>query len=117
MSSDRYKNDEKIEAGPLKQAIVGLVDVVLVILLVSIPLIYQTPWPLYRSLSAINPVLLFVLGLIIYRFICFILFNGTIGMKLFGVVILNGEQQPLNLKERLLASIFILYKGVDYYNR
>jgi hypothetical protein len=119
MSSDsnRHKNEEKIEAGPIKQAILGLVDVVLSISLVVLLLKYQKPWPLYQLLSSINPVLLLLIGLIFYRLVCFTLFNGTIGMKLLGVVILNGEQQPLTLKEKLLASFFILYQGVDYYNR
>jgi uncharacterized RDD family membrane protein YckC len=117
-SNSSYKpNEEKTVAGPFKQVLVGLVDIALAVLLASLVLMYRTPWPLYQLLYSINPVVLIVLWVILYRLLCLMLMNGTIGMKLLGVVLLNGEEQPLTFKEKLLAAIFILYQGVEYYNR
>jgi hypothetical protein len=106
----------KTEASLIKQVFIGLVDIVLALILVTLVLIYETPGPLFRLVSSINPTLLILLWLVAYRLISFIAFNGTVGMKLFGVVLLNGEQKALTIIEKILASVFILYKGVDYYN-
>jgi hypothetical protein len=36
-------------------------------------------------------------------------------MRTFNLVFLNGEEAETDFTEKLLASIFILYRGVDYY--
>jgi hypothetical protein len=43
------------------------------------------------------------------------LFRGTPGMRILNLVFLNGEEEETDFKEKLLASIFILYRGVDYF--
>jgi hypothetical protein len=116
LNIDDNINEEKIEAGHLRQVAIGLVDIVLALLLVTLLLVYQTPQPLYQLIFPVNSTLLVILWLVFYRLVTLLLFNGTIGMKLFGVVLLNSEQQPLSLKEKMLAAVFILYKGVDYYH-
>jgi hypothetical protein len=107
----------KVEISHVKKILCGLVDAALAILFVSLILVYQTPGQLYQLIAPIDPSLLILIGLIIYRFTSFAIFNGTVGMKLFGVILLSGEQQPLSIIEKLLASFFVLYKGVDYYSR
>ena len=112
---DLFPIDEsKEETSFLNQVFFGMIDVILAILPVTFLLIYQLP--LHKFLADINSTLLVVIFLIIYRLLCFLFFGGTLGMRIFNVILLNGEQQPLSLKEKILASFFILYKGVSYYN-
>ena len=107
----------KAEISHMKKILFGLVDAALAILFVSLILVHQTPGHLYQLIAPVNPSFLVLIWLIIYRFISLAIFNGTVGMKLFGVILLNSEEQPLSIIEKLLVSFFVLYKGVDYYNR
>jgi uncharacterized membrane protein YfhO len=109
-------SDEKTEASLLRQVLIGLVDVVLALLVVVLISIYKFPDPLYQLFSFVNPTLLVLLWFVIYRLVCFLFFDRTIGMKLFHAILLNGELEPLSVKEKILASVFILYRGVGYYN-
>ncbi len=106
---------ETSEAGFFTKAICGLIDAALVLLVVSLLLIYQKPVFIYQYLSSINSTLLVFICLIIYRFSMMLFFDGTIGMKLAGVVFLDADQQPLSIKEKILVGFFILYNGVAYY--
>jgi hypothetical protein len=54
-------------------------------------------------------------GFILYRFIAILFLRGTPGMRILNLIFLNGEEEETDFKEKLLASIFILYRGVDYY--
>jgi len=54
-------------------------------------------------------------GFILYRFISVFFFGTTLGMRMMGVKLLNRYEEKLSTKERLLASFFILAKGVEYY--
>lgn len=67
--------------------------------------------------STLNENLCIISGFIIYRFITIIVFNGTLGMRMLNLVFLNGDEETLTLKEKSLASVFILYKGVEYYKQ
>jgi len=67
--------------------------------------------------SNIDENLCIFLGFIIYRFITILVFDGTLGMKVLNLVFLNGDEEALTLKEKTLASIFILYQGVEYYKQ
>ena len=67
--------------------------------------------------SSINENLCIIFGFIIYRFITILLFDGTLGMKLLNLVFLNGDEEALTFKEKALASLFILYRGVDYHKK
>ncbi len=62
-----------------------------------------------------NPNLSLFIGFILYRLITITLFNSTLGMRVFNLIFLNADEKLLSLKEKLLASIFILFRGVDYY--
>ncbi len=106
---------ETNEVNYLTRVVVGLIDAALSILVVTLIFVYQSPWFLYQLILPVNGTLLVLLCFIIYRFLFLILFNGTIGMKLFKVILLNGQEQQLSLIEKLLFCIFILYRGVDYY--
>src|SRR5687768_6805206 len=108
-------NEEKREASVLRQALAGMIDIVLILVLVSLLFIYQTPQPLYKLVAPINSTLLVFISLIIYRLFCFVIFKGTLGMKILKVNLLNGQLEPLLLMENIMASFFILYKGVAYY--
>ena len=59
----------------------------------------------------------FFLGFLIYRLLTIFISDCTLGMKVFKLVYLNSDQNSLNFKEKALASIFILFQGVDYYQR
>lgn len=92
----KYENGD-----PLKKVIAGVIDA----LMVACGLMF-----FFEPFS--------ILGLfILYRLITIALFDSTFGMMLMNIVFLNAEQEPLNAMEKILASIFILYRGVDYYRR
>ena len=59
--------------------------------------------------------LFFPYSFVVFRFIAILLFRGTPGLRILNLVFLNGEEEETDFKEKLLASIFILYRGVDYY--
>lgn len=57
-----------------------------------------------------------VLGcLVLYRLFTIINNGRTLGMQALGLTFLSGEAVPLNLNEKLLAAVFVLYQGVGYY--
>ena len=92
-----------------KIAAAGLIDAALtisffVMLFSFIPKISET----------INPTLCIFLGFIVYRFLTIFIFDSTLGMKVFNIIFLSGDEENLNLKEKILASVFVLFQGVDY---
>lgn len=103
------------DASYLRQLLVGLVDASLSVALVTIVIITKKPEVLYQYLAFINPSLLVLLLFSMYRLVCFLFFKQTLGMRLFHVILLNGEEQPLTYTEKSLAAIFILYQGTGYY--
>jgi len=91
----------------------GLIDAILVaVFFVSF---FRVLFP--SSLVNEHSTLFFILGFIIYRLLTVFISDCTLGMKVFKLVFLNSDQNSLNFKEKVLASIFILYQGVDYYQR
>jgi len=119
--------NEHIPAHLGKLVLLGLVDGALIMLVFwqySKWLAAQSPYgiPVY----VVSPILLIGLTYVLYRFLCLLIFNGTLcllifngtlGMKIFKVIYLDGEEQPLSIYDKLLASCFILYRGVDYYEK
>ena len=87
----------------------GLIDAALLIALV-LGFIY---WAKIAVLLE-YPNASFWIGFISIRFISILLFNGTPGMKVLRLIFLNGNEGILTLKEKFLASIFVLFRGVDY---
>jgi uncharacterized RDD family membrane protein YckC len=106
------------QADVSKQIIAGLIDAAIILLLFWQYSKYLAPRSIYDlPVYPIHPVYLIVGGLILYRFFFLVLFNGTPGMKMLKVVFLNGEEASLSLSEKLLAAVFILYRGVEYYEK
>src|SRR6476660_8970320 len=109
-------DEMKAEAPHYKKVIIGFIDIILSCVLFALLPLDNWAEPFYRLPFPFDTVLLSA-SLAFYRMITLLLFNGTVGMKLLGVTFLSGEGLSLSLKEKLLASFFILYKGVGYYNR
>jgi signal transduction histidine kinase len=116
-NDENISADERMEASPSRQRFVGLIDVVIVFAVLASINIYHWPFAVYRFFVTINSIVLFVSCLIVYRLICLLFFNATIGMKSLRVVLLNGEMEKLTIKEKILAAFFVLYRGVSYYNK
>lgn len=98
------------KAGYARIVAAGLIDAALVIFLFvgMVNTLGPGLWLLGGNFS--------VLGcLVLYRLFT-ILNNGrTLGMQALGLTFLSGEEEPLDLKEKLLAAVFVLYQGVGYY--
>lgn len=105
------------DPSPWRKIIAGLIDAALVILAVIWIMRSGIPGPLYTFAVHYSPELLIVMLLIVYRFLTILFFRGTLGMAIWGIQFLNSEGERLSVKESLLASVFILHRGVDYYSR
>jgi uncharacterized RDD family membrane protein YckC len=103
------------EASHGRQLSVGLIDATLPLAVISTLLITGKPEVIYSCLESINGSLLVLIALVFYRLLSLLFFNQTLGMRLFDLVLLNREEQPLSLVEKSLAAIFVLYRGVSYY--
>jgi hypothetical protein len=103
------------EPSRLKQLLFNFLDIVLCYLAIAILLVYRTPIEIYQLVNGFNSTLCVLALIVVYRTCCLLLFGQTVGMKIFRVVLRNGLEKELTIKERLLASSFILYKGVAYY--
>ncbi len=107
-----------IEAKPFNKIAARVIDMALILLIAwqyyAYTVTQNIPFPIIPSLE---PVILIFAGLVIYRLICLFLFNKTLGMQVTGIVLLNAEEEEINPKEKLLAAFFVLYKGVDYYQK
>jgi hypothetical protein len=119
METQTYTQDEKQrdEVNLPKQLLFSFIDIGLCFLLISLVTIYRTPTELYQLLEPINSTLGLLMIIILYRLCSFSLLGQTFGMKLFRVVLRNGQGKKLSGAERMLASFFILYKGVGYYDQ
>lgn len=89
----------------------GLVDAALIICLFVFSSKFLSSISFFQS----NPNFSIFLGFILYRIITIMIFSATLGMMLFGMKFLNAEGRKIRLNEKLLASVFILFRGVDYY--
>lgn len=87
--------------------------VLICVLFISVP---RAPGPLYAFAQLYSAELLTLLLLIGYRLLTIRFLQGTIGMLLCRLQFLNTDEQPLSVKESLLASVFVLYRG-DYYKK
>ena len=89
----------------------GLIDGILYIGFIYCLLDYVSLPDRDRTLLMLS----FPYSFVVYRFIAILLFRGTPGMRILNLVFLNGEEEETDFKEKLLAFIFILYRGVDYF--
>ncbi len=100
------------KANQAKVVAAGLIDAALTIAFFVTLVSYFPRFP-----ETINLHLAIFLGFILYRLFTIILFDRTLGMNVFKIFFLSGEEERLNFKEKILASVFILFEGVDYYRR
>lgn len=105
--------DKFIPASYWQRLLAGLIDAGLVITLIVI--IGKQQASFSDSIFGINPTLATVLLLIIYRIPAIGFAGKTIGMQLTGIRFLDHALRSLSIKQRLLAAVFVLHKGVDYY--
>ena len=95
----------------------GLVDAALLINF-FVMLFTLIPESLQSKLKAALDHNLFIFfGFILYRFLTIVIFDSTLGMKMFKLIFLNSEEERLNFKEKIAATFFVLYQGVDYFKR
>jgi uncharacterized RDD family membrane protein YckC len=111
-------NTNHTEAYLPRQVLAGLIDGALV--LIGFWQWYQweasqTKFGIY--FSPVPLLLIIIAALVAYRLICLLFFNKTLGMMLTRIVLLNGEEEPLDFTEKMMAAAFILYRGVEYYNK
>jgi hypothetical protein len=104
------------EASLVRQVLVGVIDATLSVAIISVMLITQMPEAVYSNLESVNGSLLVLIFFVLYRVVSLLFLNQTVGMRLFNLVLLNGEEQPLTRWEKLLAALFVLYRGTDYYH-
>ena len=110
--------EEKTLADQWKVIFSGLIDAAIVIVTFTVITVYVFPLNEEKPQFVNNyPFLLILTLLVIYRFVTILFINGSIGMHLFRIHFLNGNEEALSLKEKALASIFILFMGVEYYNK
>jgi len=93
----------------------GFVDAALSLALVTAIIITRKPDILYHGIEDTNSSLAVLIVFSFYKLVSLTFFDQTLGMKLLKVILLNGDEQPLKLHEKLLAAIFILYQGTSYY--
>ncbi|RYZ21188.1 MAG: hypothetical protein EOO16_13935 [Chitinophagaceae bacterium] len=94
-----------------------LIDLLLPAGLLVALLYFKRPPALYAALSGVNTLLLAVVFLLAYRLVSLLLAGATPGMFIARVELLDGHEQPLDARSRLLAAGFVLYRGADYYKR
>jgi hypothetical protein len=102
--------EKYVKAGYARVVLAGLIDAALVIFIFAGIVNSLGPgfllwWPNFSVLGC----------LVLYRLFTIINNGHTLGMQVLGLTFLNGEEAPLNLNEKLLAAVFILYRGVGYY--
>lgn len=101
------------KAGQGRIILAGLIDAALVIgFFVWLFMLLKK-----SNLITDNPNLSLFAGFIVYRFLTILSTNSTLGMKVFKLTFLTEDEESPDLKEKILAAVFILYKGVDYYQR
>lgn len=104
------------EASYSKQILAGLLDACLILMLVLIIDRFLKPEIMYQWLANINSSLFVLIVFAFYRLISLLFFSQTLGMKIFQLTLLNGEEKPIRGFEKLLAAFFILYRGTSYYH-
>lgn len=103
-----------IKPSRFKIVAAGLMDGAIPIA-VTLILFYIDPYLLPTIITDYPNISIFI-GFILYRFIALYFLDGTLGMKIFKIMLLNGNGEPLSLLEIILASLFILFRGVAYYS-
>lgn len=104
-----------VESGGWRITLAGFVDAIIAILLELYLIYYRQPTFLYNSVANINTGFLALIILTIIRFLFIVFFDRSIGMMLLRLVFLNHEEKQLNIVEKFCAGLFVLIRGVEYY--
>ncbi|POY37003.1 hypothetical protein C3K47_08055 [Solitalea longa] len=106
------------KADYLKRIVAGLIDGALIIAFILLILISEIlpneGFP--PSFILLFPIIPF-LFLALYRLISLFLFNGTLGMKICKLILLNKDLLPLSKQEIINAAFFLLINDVRYYDK
>lgn len=104
---------EEVQANLIKRNLSGIIDAAIVLVLISGTLMLL-PQDIRNKF---NNMLFIFRALALYRLFCILVLNGTLGMKLCRIKLLNDDLTPLSVVEKILAAFFILFKGVAYYDK
>jgi hypothetical protein len=115
LENNSGKAIKPIEPGGWKITLAGLVDAIIAVIPIILLIIYRQPTIIYKWLANINSTLLTLIILVVIRFVFIMLFDRSIGMMIFSLIFLNHEEKRLNFIEKCLAGLFVLYRGVEYY--
>ena len=91
----------------------GLLDALFIIIFFVLLFYFIISVPIIEAYPNTSLIITFIL----YRLITILLFSSTLGMQVFNLIFLNADERSLSLMEKLLASVFILFRGVDYYQK
>lgn len=98
-----------------KKSLAGLIDAALVIISYLASSIIEAV-PANATLPIAKISLTIMLIFVIYRILFIVILGKTVGMIIFRIRFLTGHEEKLNVWERLMASLFILINGIDYYS-
>ena len=114
-SQDILANNE--ESNLIRQNLAGIIDAVLVISFFVFVTSYLPQTVLDKLQNPIRPEFYILILFGLYRLVGLLFANGTLGMRLCRIKLLNGECQQLSIKEKLCSAFFVLINGIGYYNR
>lgn len=118
---EEHKLDEFIPGATIssrgKKLVAGLIDAALSIaIVVFVFILYPSNFSVSVLMNLkLEPIILIVF--ILLRIISIVFLNGTPGMHLLQIRLLNSEEEPASAKEKFFAAVFVMINGVDYYNK
>lgn len=119
--SEEHKLDEFIPEETVtsrqRRFLAGLIDAALVIGSVIGGILLFGNGLNHAFLSGIPNELVIFIVFILFRIVCLVLLNGTPGMHILQIQLLNHEKKAPSLTERLLAAVFVLLNSSDYYDK
>lgn len=105
------------ESNLIRQNLAGIIDAALIISLFAI-VTYNLPQSILDKLrKPFRPEFYILMLFGLYRLVGLLLANGTVGMRVFRIKLLNGDYQKLSIKEKICSAFFVLINGVGYYDR
>ena len=116
-SEDLFPENFEVPAAYWRIALAGIIDAAFAIFCVVLLYRFQSFAPVAYLTGAVNSIVIVLVFLILYRLLTISFFNATFGMFLLKIQFLNGEDEPLTFSESVMAALFVLYAGVNYYNR
>ena len=106
-----------VKASSQKRNLSGIIDALFVIAF-FIGLYFALPSNIWAALVDFMPPAVYIFALLpIYRLLTMLLMNETIGMRITGIQLLNGNYKKLSLLEKVCAAFFVLIRDTYYYNK